>query len=82
MAFLLNISKNNRHSSIFRALSSQLIFFSHGEDRFLLTFMNFFYACTGLRKCYLKRSYDPNFVPSSLFPSHKFFPQGIFLCFT
>ena len=46
-SFSLNISKNNRRSSIFRALSSQLIFFSHGEDRFLLTFMNFFLRMYG-----------------------------------
>ena len=45
IAFLLNILKNNHRLSIFKALCSQLsFFFSQGGDRFLLTFMDFFFT--------------------------------------
>ena len=55
-SFSFKYIEKNRRLSIFRALSSQLGFISQGEDRSLLTFFRFFYACTGLRKCYWKEA--------------------------
>ena len=63
IAFLSNIYKKSS-LMYFRALSSQLSCVLVTRRSFLLTFIHFFYACMELRKCYLKRNYDPNFLPS------------------
>ena len=69
----------------FRALPSQsiIIFFSQGDNRFWLTFIDFFMHVRAWRKCYLKRSYDPSFYFRVFSVAIlKFFPREIFLCFT
>ena len=54
-------------------------FFFSGRRSFFVNLYRFFCACTGLEKCYLKRSYDPNFLPSGLFPiAISFSLKGIF----